>query len=54
VLAARTADVPEIARAEKAEPYREQLLELMPRCKNNLVCVHQELVAAGAKLSTHG
>ncbi|WP_437597525.1 hypothetical protein [Sorangium sp. So ce590] len=24
------------------------------RCKNNLVRVHEELVAAGAKLSIHG
>ena len=51
VLAAGSANVPEIARAEKAEPYREQILELVPRCKNNLVRVHEELVAAGAKLS---
>jgi hypothetical protein len=54
VLAACTADVPEIARAEKAKPYREQLLELVPRFKNNLVRVHEELVAASAKLSTYG
>jgi transposase len=51
VLASGTAEVPELARAEKAEPYREQILELEPRCKGNLVRVHEELVAAGATLS---
>lgn len=51
VLAAGTADVPAIVRAEKAEPYRELILELVPRCKDNLVRVHEELVAAGAQLS---
>lgn len=51
VLTAGTGDVPEIVRAEKAAPYREQILELVPRCKGNLVRVHEELVAVGAKLS---
>jgi transposase len=51
VLAAGKADVPAIVRAEKAEPYRELILELVPRCKDNLVRVHEELVAAGAEIS---
>src|SRR5262249_4280205 len=43
--------VPSPSRTEKAEPYREQILELFSRCKGNLVRVYQELVAAGAALS---
>jgi hypothetical protein len=43
--------VPELARAEKAEPYRQQILELFEPCKGNLVRVHEELVAGGAALS---
>ncbi len=51
VLAEGSAAVPERARAEKAAPYREQILDLFARCKGNLVRVHEELVAAGATLS---
>jgi hypothetical protein len=51
VLEAGTAEVPEMTRAEMAEPYRAQILELLPRCKGNLVRVHEEIVAAGATLS---
>jgi hypothetical protein len=36
---------------EKAEPYRDQILELLASCKGNLVRVHEELVAGGAALS---
>jgi hypothetical protein len=43
--------VPEIQRAEKAEPYRQQILELFDQCKGNLVRVHEELLAGGAELS---
>jgi hypothetical protein len=43
--------VPEIQRAEKAEPYRQQILDLLTSCKGNLVRVHEELTAAGAELS---
>ena len=43
--------MPEIQRAEKAEPYREQILDLLASCKGNLVRVHEELVASGAVLS---
>jgi transposase len=51
VLEAGTAEVPEMTRTETAEPYREQILELLPQCKGNLVRVHEEIVAAGAKVS---
>ena len=49
VLRASSAEVPELDRAEKAEPYRQQILERMHQCKGNLVRVHEELVAGGAK-----
>src|ERR1051325_2795561 len=51
VLRSNSAAVPEIHRAEKAEPYREQILDLFFTCKGNLVRVHEELLASGAILS---
>src|SRR4051812_8001139 len=51
VLQSNSTAVPELHRAEKAEPYRQQILELFGSCKGNLVRVHEELVAAGAALS---
>src|SRR5438093_6596985 len=51
VLRENSTNVPEIQRAEKAEPYREQILDLLISCKGNLVRVHEELVAGGAALS---
>ncbi len=51
VLRSRSAEVPELERPEKAEPYRQQILEQMHQCKGNLVRVHEELVAGGAELS---
>src|SRR6266545_5721598 len=51
VLRANSSDVPECHRAEKAEPYRQQILELLSACKGNLVRVHEELTAGGAALS---
>jgi transposase len=51
VVEAAQTEVPAVVRAEKAEPYREQILELLARCKGNLVRVHEELVVAGAVLS---
>jgi transposase len=51
VLRANSIDVPEIQRAEKAEPYRERIIELLTSCQGNLVRVHEELVADGAELS---
>src|SRR5437660_10074481 len=38
-------------RFQKAEPYRQQMLELFDQCKGNLVRVHEELLAGGAELS---
>ena len=51
VLQANSSVVPKIERAEKAMPFRQQILELLPACKGNLVRVHEELVAGGAALS---
>src|SRR5215469_13181653 len=51
VLRSNSTAVPELQRAEKAEPHRQQILELFDKCKGNLVRVHEELVAAGAELS---
>jgi len=51
VLQSKSTAVPELHRAEKAEPYRPQILELFSVCKGNLVRVHEELLAAGAELS---
>lgn len=42
---------PSILRPEKAEPYRDQILELYPYCRGNLVRVHEELLKSGARLS---
>jgi DNA invertase Pin-like site-specific DNA recombinase len=50
VLRSNSAQVPAIVRAEKAEPYRQQILELLLRCKGNLVRVHEELRASGSLL----
>ena len=51
VLRSQTTEVPEIHRAEKAEPYRQRILDLFSTCKGNLVRVHEELLAGGAALS---
>src|ERR1700686_3202259 len=51
VLRSNSTTVPELRRPEKAEPHRQQILELFEQCKGNLVRVHEELVAAGAQLS---
>src|SRR6516164_3971077 len=51
ILRSQSTEVPELHRAEKAQPYRQQILELLARCKGNLVRVHEELLAAGAELS---
>jgi len=42
VLKANSSAVPNIERAEKAVPFRQQILELLPACKGNLVRVHEE------------
>src|SRR5208282_1502072 len=51
VLRSKSTAVPELHRSEKAEPHRQQILELFDQCKGNLVRVHEELVAGGAQLS---
>ena len=51
VLRANSTQVPVLDRPEKAEPYRQQILELLIPCKGNLVRVHEELTAGGAALS---
>lgn len=51
VLRSQSAAVPQLHRSEKAEPYRQRILELSDACKGNLVRVHEELAAEGAKLS---
>jgi len=51
VLRSNSSNLPEIQRAEKAEPYRQQILDLLTSCKGNLVRVHEELTAGGAALS---
>ena len=51
VLQSNSVSVPEIQRPEKAEPYRQQILDLLASCKGNLVRVHEELQASGAALS---
>ena len=45
VLADGQAAPPLLERAEKAEPYRDEILALYAECKGNLVRVHEELVA---------
>ena len=51
VLRSNSTQVPVIQRAEKAEPYRQQILDLWISCKGNLVRVHEELRTGGATLS---
>ncbi len=51
VLAAGTASVPTLARAEKADPYVDDIRQLYVSCQGNLVRVHEELRARGATLS---
>jgi len=51
VLRSGSAAVPMLSRTELCEPYRQQILELLPKCKGNLVGVQEELAASGATLS---
>ena len=51
VLHSNSVSLPEIRRSEKAEPYRQQILDLLASCKGNLVRVHEELQASGATMS---
>jgi transposase len=54
VLGRGTAEVPSMQRAERAEPYRQEILEQYKSCKGNLVRVHEELLLRGAALSYPG
>src|SRR5437764_2991387 len=51
VLRSNSTALPELHRTEKAEPYRQQILELFDKCQGNLVRVHEDLVEAGAEMS---
>lgn len=51
VLRSNSAAVPALLRPEKAEPYRQQILELLDSCKGNLVRVREELADSGVHLS---
>lgn len=51
VIRSSSSEPPLLVRPQKAEPYREQILELHPQCQGNLVRVHEELLSQGAKLS---
>ena len=51
VLRSNSTAVPPVLRPEKAEPHRQQVLELMNTCKGNLVRVREELAASGVNLS---
>src|SRR5437667_6702191 len=51
VLRSNSTTVPELNRAQKAEPHRQQILELFDQCQGNLVRVHEELLEGGAELS---
>lgn len=51
VLRSQSSDVPLLSRSEKADPFRQQILEELANCKGNLVRVHEELAAQGLPLS---
>jgi transposase len=51
VILSQNSQPPTIPRPEKAEPYRDEILELYASCRGNLVRVHEELTDQGAELS---
>ena len=51
VVGSKSSEVPLLPRPEKAEPYRQEILDLLKKCKGNLVRVHEELLAGGAAMS---
>jgi len=51
VIASGDAKAPRLRKTEKAEAYRDQILELHQSCRGNLVRVHEELTGSGAQLS---
>lgn len=54
VIRSETDEVPILLRSEKAQPYRQRILELYACCQGNLVRVHEELAAEGLDLSYPG
>lgn len=51
VIAAGTSKIPPLERTEKAEPYHDEIVQLVHECKGHLGRVHEELEAQGAQLS---
>jgi hypothetical protein len=51
VIASQSAQPPPLQRAERAEHYRQQILDLYASCRGNLVLVHEALCEAGAQLA---
>ncbi len=51
VIASGSSRPKTISRPEKAEPYRDEILELHGTCGGNLMRVHEELLAQGAQIS---
>ena len=51
VVRSQNLEPPPIVRAMKAEPYRDEILELHTTCKGNRARIHEELQAQGAELS---
>ena len=51
VISSGSAAVPALVRAELADPYREQILELYAQYQGHLGRVHEKLLQAGATLS---
>jgi len=51
VIESGSGEVPTLTRDEKAAPHHDAIVELYVECKGNLVRVHEELEAQGAKLS---
>jgi transposase len=51
VIQSQASTVPQIERAEKADPYRQDIEQLLKDCSGNLVRVHEELSKEGAALS---
>ena len=51
VIQSDTVTPPPFNRAERAEPFRREILDLFDSCKGNLVRVHEELEASGVNLS---
>jgi len=51
ILRSNSTQVPALLRPEKAEPHRQQILELLSTCRGNLVRVQEDLAASGVNLS---